>query len=357
MIPGKQYPDASLGQRPAPARTRIFWWLFICPARGLAVFLCVYSLLSLGSAVLFGAYNQNAWWIDFSFLPPALSALEQLALTVALGMFSVRIPRHIITRLVMAVPVFVAFVIAVSNTVAVYAVAAEGSIILGFPLPFSLFVGIGLLSILVGILVGVNSAPEAPRRARTGTVCTIIASVLVTGVFFPLGQMHCFGTTDYRVPVDAAVVFGAQVYPDGTPSPVLQDRLDTAISFYQEGYAPVLVMSGGIDVDGTSEARAMRDYAVRNGVAADDILMDEQGSTTERTAQNTVGFLHDANMERVAAVSNFYHLARIKMLYLAEGMDVVTVPSVPNKDPDYPLYNVVREIPGWWYYWLLNLVE
>jgi hypothetical protein len=45
------------------------------------------------------------------------------------------------------------------------------------------------------------------------------------------------------------------------------------------------------------------------------------------------------------------------MLYLAEGMDVVTVPSVPVKDPGYPLPNVAREIPGWWSYWFLNLVE
>jgi hypothetical protein len=44
------------------------------------------------------------------------------------------------------------------------------------------------------------------------------------------------------------------------------------------------------------------------------------------------------------------------MLYLAEGLDVVTVPSVPVKDPKYPLHNVLREIPAWWYYWLGNLV-
>lgn len=334
-------------------------WLFVSLSRGLALFLALYSLLSLAAAVFGGAYNQNAWWIDFSVVPDALSVFIQATLVVALGFFVVRVPRHILARLVAAVPVLLGLFVSLINTINVYGAALEGAIILGFPLPFSLFVSIGLLCILLSILVGSNlTRPTAAERSgKTATVIAVLVAFVGTGICFPLGQMYCFGTTDYRVKVDAAVVFGAQVYPDGTPSPVLQDRLDTAIQFYQEGYTPVLVMSGGIDVEGTSEAMAMRDYAVAQGVASQDIIMDEYGSTTELTAHNTVQVLQEAGFSRVAAVSNFYHLARIKMLYLAEGMDVVTVPSVPNKDPGLPLFNVLREIPGWWYYWFQNLVK
>ena len=172
--------------------------------------------------------------------------------------------------------------------------------------------------------------------------------------------MFCFGTTQYEKnlgEIDAAVVLGAQVYPDGTPSPVLQDRLDTAIWLYEQGLAPVLVMSGGIDVDDVSEARAMRDYAVECGVPIYDIIIDEYGSNTQSTASNTVDTLRAAGLRKVAAVSNFYHLARIKMLYLSEGMDVVTVPAVTTKSGPDATFNVLREIPGWWYYWLQNLIK
>ncbi|MDR1359225.1 MAG: YdcF family protein [Coriobacteriales bacterium] len=338
-------------------RTPRLTWLFVSLSRGLALFLALYSLLSLGATLLNTAYNQNAWWMDFSFLPSAVSGLEQLALTLSLGFFAFHLPQRIGVRLLVAVPVFVGLFTAVINTVYVYTAAGEGTIILGFPLPFSFFVGLGMLCILLSVLLGATYLPAAQRPGKPWTAVVMAAGLLCTGLLFPVGQMHCFGTTDYRVPVDAAVVLGAQVYPNGTPSPVLQDRLDTAIRFYKDGYAPLLVMSGGIDADGTSEAQVMRDYAIANGVDPEDIIIDEQGSNTKQTAKNTVATLQAAGLTKVATVSNFYHLARIKMLYLAEGMDVVTVPSVPDKDPRYPLINVVREIPGWWYYWLLNLVE
>lgn len=342
---------------PSGQKNNGFMWLFVSLSRGLAAFMALYSLLSLGTAVFVEAYNQNAWWIDFSFLPDELSALEQAALTLALGFFAVHVPRHIVTRVVVGLPVFLCLLTATINAISVYELAAEDTIVLGFPLPFSVFVGIGVLCILISILLGGTYLADSPRRRRGRTTLVMAASFVLSALLFPLGQMHCFGTTDYRVPVDAAVVFGAQVLPDGTPSKVLQDRLDTAIRFYEDGYTPVLVMSGGIDVGGISEAHAMRDYAVESGVPAEDIIIDEQGSTTQLTARNTVAELRDAGLSKVAAVSNFYHLARIKMLYLAEGMDVVTVPSTPVKDARYPLMNVVREIPGWWYYWILNLVE
>lgn len=331
--------------------------LFVSLTRGLAAFFAFYSLFSVAAAAFGDAYNQNAWWIDLSFLPDPLSVLVQLALTVALGFFAFHIPKHVVTSIVLVVPVLICLFAAVRNTMDVYALAASGTITLGFPIPFSLFVCCALSCIIIGIVRGCSLASRLTSSRRLATLRGMGFSFVAALILFPIGQMHCFGTTDYHVEVDAVVVLGARVYSDGTPSPVLQDRLDTAIAFYKEGHAPVLFMSGGIDEDGTSEAQAMRNYAVSQGVAVQDIIIDEQGSNTKQTARNTVDTLRAAGMTKVATVSNFYHLARIKMLYLAEGMDVVTVPSVPVKDPSYPLLNVVREIPAWWYYWFLNLVE
>ena len=337
--------------------SRRIWWLFVSLARGLAAFFALYSLLSLAAVLLADAYNQNVWWINTGFLPHVFSVLIQLLLTLALGVFAVRAPKHIATRIVLAIPVFAGLFTAVINTIEVYALASAGAIILKFPLPFSLFVSLVLLFILLAILLGQSYLPTENKPHKAATALVMLCSVALTIVLFPLGQMYCFGTTDYRVKVDAAVVFGAQVYPDGRPSPTLQDRLDTAIQFYMEGYTPVLVMSGGIDVDGTNEAEVMRDYAIERGVDPRNILIDEYGENTQQTARNTVRSLQEAGFTKVATVSNFYHLARIKMLYLAEGMDVVTVPSQDRKSPSYPLFNVVREIPGWWYYWVQNLVK
>lgn len=329
------------------------WQLFVNASRGLAAFLAIYSLLSLAAVAFSDAYNQNSWWIGLDFLPQGFSAFVQLSLTVALGFFAVHTPQHVATRIVIAAPVALCIIAAISNSIDVYTAAASGTIILGFPFAFSVFVTIGLISILLAVLFGYS--PDKPSKFSSGG--TIVLACLITALLFPVGQMHCFGTTNYRVPVDAAVVLGAQVYPDGTPSPVLQDRLDTAIQFYEDGYTSTLVLSGGVDVDGTSEARVMQDYVVEHGIPRENTIIDEHGSNTKLTARNTVELLQANGMSKVAAVSNFYHLARIKMLYLSEGMDVATLPSEAVNDPGYPLLNVVREIPAWWYYWLLNLVE
>ncbi|MDR2671733.1 MAG: YdcF family protein [Coriobacteriales bacterium] len=309
------------------------------------------------SAVLFNdVYNQNAWWIDLSDFPPVVSMLIQVATTLALAVFALRVPQSLSVRVVLAVPLVFVAGIAFSNGLSVFAKAAEGTLILGFPIPFSFFVFVGFVGMAALLICVGFVVPRAARFSRLKTLIVIVISLCVTGVLFPLGQMYCFGTSEYREKVDAAVVLGAQVYPDGTPSPVLQDRIDTAIGLYNSGLAPVLVMSGGIDSDRVSEAKAMRDYAVEAGVPIHDIIIDEYGSNTQSTARNTVDTLRAAGLRKVAAVSNFYHLARIKMLYLSEGMDVVTVPAKDIKAGDSP-FNVVREIPGWWFYWLQILLQ
>ncbi|MCL2808055.1 MAG: YdcF family protein [Coriobacteriia bacterium] len=352
-------PNAYLTTGVNKRKANIFWWLFVSMSRGLAAFIAIYSMLSLGASLIGNVYNQNAWWIDFSVLPPVFFLVVQPLLTLTLGLFALNVPRSVFSRIMTALPIFAGLFTAIINTIEVYTVAQSGSITLGFPLPFSFFVSVGLFCILLSVLLGHTylGSLRSRKTRRPLSVLLILFSFALTMVLFPVGQMFCFGTTDYRVKVDAAVVFGAQVFPGGWPSAVLQDRLDTAIEFYEEGNTPLLVMSGGIDVEGTNEAQAMRDYAIERGIPPQSIIMDEYGDTTKDTARNTVASLQAAGITKVATVSNFYHLARIKMLYLAEGMDVVTVPSQPNKDPRFPLFNIVREIPGWWYYWLQNLVE
>jgi vancomycin permeability regulator SanA len=331
-----------------------FGWFVVCAARGLALFFAIYSLLSLLSTALIGTYNQNAWWIDLSALPSVASLALQVALLVSLAVFVVHIPRRLLSRIVLALPSAVVAWFAFTNSVNVYLAAVSGTIIPGFPIPFSFFITLCFL-VLALVIFRSHRLMSRRRYPLLKTVLVTALSLCLAGFLFPLGQVFCFGTTEYREKVDAAVVLGAQVMPDGTPSLVLQDRIDTAITLYESGLAPVLVMSGGIDVDDVSEARAMRDYAVEQGVPIHAIIIDEYGNNTARTAANTVDTLRAAGLKKVAAVSNFYHLARIKMLYLSQDMDVVTVPADDVKSSEY-WFNVAREIPAWWYYWFQNVV-
>jgi vancomycin permeability regulator SanA len=372
-------------------------------ARGLAAFFAAYAALSLGSLILGGSYNQNAWWINLSMLPTPISLILQCALVVVLVAFVIRVPRRRRTRWLGAATCALFCLFALLNVQAVYEAQAAGSVRLGFPLPFSFFIALAFLWLALALLLGYRRAPtsdaaDAPRElrepeesgmpetleasgaaevsetpraskaqkgngtpsrkhSRVATVFGIIATVVVAGILFPLGQIFCFGMSDYRRPVDAVVVFGAQVYPDGTPSRALKDRLDAAIDIYEQGYTPVLIMSGGVDIDGVNEAQAMKDYAVSCGVPGDAVLTDKYGNTTEATAQNTIELAREHGFAKLGVTSTFYHMARIKMLYLANGIDAFTMPAPINKHDTSIPFTTLREVPGWWYYWFADVFK
>ena len=117
---------------------------------------------------------------------------------------------------------------------------------------------------------------------------------------------------------NTAVVFGAKVHKGGTLSHMLQDRMDTAIALYKNGSVKILLLSG----DGSgkwSEVEYMKKYAVENGVAEEDIILDGEGFSTIETVRRAKDVF---SVEKCVLVTQKYHLYRA--IYSAEklGMDV-----------------------------------
>jgi len=164
-------------------------------------------------------------------------------------------------------------------------------------------------------------------------------------------QIAFFGTTDYRRPADAIVVFGANVNADGTASIVLADRVSTATELYREGLAPTIVMTDGVEPSGDDEAMVMRDLAVSQGVPKDAIVLDDHADTTLASVDNTTNLFVEHGIRRVLAVSQFYHLPRIKLAYARAGLDVWTVPSRATPIPQNRGI-IAREVPAFWLYYL-----
>lgn len=331
-------------------------------ARGLALFIAGFCALNLLSYLFGNNANQNVWWIDFWPLPSFLSATLQFLCPVVLLWF-VFVPHMPRWRRIATAAVCTAFMlVSLYNGINFYLLLARGSFTSRFPLPFSFLVCFLFLCILISVLRSAKKEPakkSSTSRAQTPPVLRgigIAVTFLVTACVFPLAQTVCFGLTDYRQPVDTVIVLGAQVYPDGKLSNALENRVLTAIDLYDEGLTPTIIMSGGIDIDGTSEALAMRDFAVAYGVPAEAILVDEAGMTTEATAQNTSRMCELNGFETVGAVSTFYHLPRVKQLFLTQGINVYTVPAQPYRPDGTEWITALREIPGWWLYWLKGLV-
>jgi uncharacterized SAM-binding protein YcdF (DUF218 family) len=314
-------------------------------ARVLAVWFGALSLLNVLAGLRTPAFDPNIWWIDLRFLPDPVGGLLMVAVGATLVAHGVRPAWPGWRRTTSIVAIAVASVIVVWNAIGYYRVWDAGSIVPRTPVPLSLVIAILLGFVVLSML---RPAPMIPRRIAIAVVAAV-SLVFVVGL--PLLQIGFFGTTDYRRPADAIVVFGARVRLDGTPSITLANRVTTASEVYRQGLADTVVMTGGIEPTGFDETVVMRDLAVELGVPADAIVLDAEGDTTSASVANTTRILRDRGLGRVLAVSQFYHLPRIKLAYAAAGMEVWTVPARTTSIPQTKGL-ITREIPAFWLYYL-----
>jgi uncharacterized SAM-binding protein YcdF (DUF218 family) len=226
---------------------------------------------------------------------------------------------------------------------------------LGVPVPLSLILTVVLSFIIRGTTTAALPMTWGWRAVAGGAFFAAL-------VFFPLAQMECFGTTDYRRKADAIVVFGAKANADGTASQVLGDRTRAAIGLYKEGLGKVLIFSGGPGAGGggpLSEPGVMKRIAMEAGVPESAVILDEAGINTEATVKDTAAIFKERGIKKVLAVSNDYHLPRVKMTY-ARGLagvpvEVYTVPCGESSPLGGKPYFMAREVAALWVYYLRPL--
>ena len=173
-------------------------------------------------------------------------------------------------------------------------------------------------------------------------VLAMFAAVLVTW-----WRVERRGGRGALAPADGILVFGARAHRDRC-SPELEARVAHAARLYRQGYADVIVCSGGL-TGPVSEPRAMRASLRRRGVPAAAIRVDERGASTRGSLAAAAS--HSA--ESWLFVSSPYHMYRVLREARRLGMNGVPCPA-----PDAPimrsgrarLRQTLREVAAvWWY--------
>ena len=119
-----------------------------------------------------------------------------------------------------------------------------------------------------------------------------------------------------------AIVFGAGLRRDGTPTPILRDRVETAASLYFSGKVEKLLMSGDNSFLYYNEPEAMRQYAISLGVPDFAIAMDYAGRRTYDTCYRAKAIF---GMESALLVTQKFHLPRALFLCNALGLEAYGV--------------------------------
>jgi len=171
-------------------------------------------------------------------------------------------------------------------------------------------------------------SPDQHRkeRSRLLTVLYLLLGVLFIFYAYTCVQVERQAHKDEARPADVIVVFGAAQY-SGRPSPVLRARLDHGYELYERNLAPFVITTGGAGRDPLyNEGGVGHDYLSSKGIGDRHLIAETQSDNTAESAERVTVIMRANGFKNCIAVSDPYHLYRIKKLMEAQGIPTYASP-------------------------------
>lgn len=149
-----------------------------------------------------------------------------------------------------------------------------------------------------------------------------------------IGKQYFISETE-APQVDAILVLGARVYTNGTPSPLLQDRLDYGYRLYQQGKAERIIVSGDHGQKEYNEVQAMKAYLLAKGVPEEHIFMDHAGFNTYDSLCRTKEVFQ---VKSLIICTQEFHMPRAVYIGRRLGIETYGYPA-----PDKEIYHMANE--------------
>ena len=131
-------------------------------------------------------------------------------------------------------------------------------------------------------------------------------------------------------PFDALIVPGCAVRADGSPSAALYRRTQHAVRLWNDGFAPRLILTGGIGTHPPSEASVAATIARQEGVPATALLLEDRSISTAENALFAAQLQPDARNWSVLVVTDGYHCWRCAHLFGRHFARAEAVGSTPG---------------------------
>jgi uncharacterized SAM-binding protein YcdF (DUF218 family) len=131
-----------------------------------------------------------------------------------------------------------------------------------------------------------------------------------------------------RGKADVAIVLGAAVRSDGSPSPVFEGRLAHGVDLIRQGRVRALLLTGGKGEGASvSEAASGRRWAMERGVDPAAILTEERSQTTSQNLREAAAVMRKKGLRTALLVSDPLHLPRAIRMARDLGMEVQPSPA------------------------------
>lgn len=142
------------------------------------------------------------------------------------------------------------------------------------------------------------------------------------------------------IDADCITVLGASVKANGTPSNMLEDRIEESIMLYNLGISNKLLMSGDHINDDYDEVNVMKNYAIDNKIPSRNIFMDHAGINTFNSMYRLKNIFE---VNKTIIVTQEYHLYRAIYIARKLGIEAYGVKSNPRNYKGQ-FYRDVREV-------------
>lgn len=152
----------------------------------------------------------------------------------------------------------------------------------------------------------------------------ILSAVLTVNWYVKYTAKPYIVDSEKLPPADAILVLGAYVFPDGTMSPMLADRIDVGYELYQMGKAPKILVSGDHGRQDYDEVNTMKAYLKNQGIPSQNIFMDHAGFSTYESIYRARDIF---KVKKVIIVTQRYHLLRAVFIARELGIEAYGVSS------------------------------
>lgn len=167
------------------------------------------------------------------------------------------------------------------------------------------------------MMAAVNTSNRKRKRRRLFSIRLLLrlsAWLIALAAFWFAYLLWVINSYELPKPLpeaDAAIVLGAALW-DNEPSPGLRERLEHALELYEQGNVSYLILSGGLDHNGSTltEAEGMRNYLMKRGVPEDRLLLENDARSTYENLLFSKAIAKANGLNSFLIVTHDYHAPR-----------------------------------------------
>ncbi len=159
-------------------------------------------------------------------------------------------------------------------------------------------------------------------------IILVLGVVILLSIAFAVGiaiSIWNYGKVDEKAPADVAIILGAAI-SDGEVSPVYRERINHAITLYEEGTVDFIILTGGFG-EGSykSDSQVAKEYTLSQGIPEERILIEEKSTITEENLEFSKEIMTENNLETAIIVSDPLHMKRAMLM--AEDYNISALSS------------------------------